>query len=232
MEIPVDWELPQVAMNMSPAQPAVQENVAAFTWAWQWVFPASSHCLDPRTGIRHRHHPHESVIQRPAHEAVGRAGLAKPEARGYTARRSGIYRLWEPSRPPQQSNSIAAVMPVIHERFVRIDYTWPYHGDPQEGSLLCRYDQKRRVVVAVRIDSWHMGDKFMTCEGTPGKNGAIDVRGSYSVQSSPDWGWRTVIEAVKAGSLRMIMDNAAPDGKEELAVEATFSKARSRSKRH
>ncbi|MGQ0668100.1 MAG: integron integrase, partial [Actinomycetota bacterium] len=33
-------------------------------WAWQWVFPASSHYVDRHTGVRHRHHLHESVIQR------------------------------------------------------------------------------------------------------------------------------------------------------------------------
>lgn len=46
-------------------------------WAWQWVFPASSHYVDRRTGMRHRHHLHESVIQRAVKEAVRRAGLAK-----------------------------------------------------------------------------------------------------------------------------------------------------------
>jgi site-specific recombinase XerD len=33
-------------------------------WGWQWVFPASSHYLDRGTGIQHRHHLHESVIQK------------------------------------------------------------------------------------------------------------------------------------------------------------------------
>jgi hypothetical protein len=33
-------------------------------WAWQWVFPASSRYVDSHTGVRHRHHLHESVIQR------------------------------------------------------------------------------------------------------------------------------------------------------------------------
>ena len=46
-------------------------------WGWQWVFPASSHYLDRRTGIRHRHHLHESVIQKAVHQAAHRAGLAK-----------------------------------------------------------------------------------------------------------------------------------------------------------
>jgi site-specific recombinase XerD len=41
------------------------------------VFPASSHYLDRETGIRHRHHLHESVIQKAVHQAAQRAGLAK-----------------------------------------------------------------------------------------------------------------------------------------------------------
>jgi len=31
---------------------------------WQWVFPASSHYVDRGTGIQHRHHLHESVVQK------------------------------------------------------------------------------------------------------------------------------------------------------------------------
>ncbi len=48
------------------------------TSTWYRVFPASSHYVDRRTGVRHRHHLHESVIQRAVKEAVRRAGLAKP----------------------------------------------------------------------------------------------------------------------------------------------------------
>ena len=44
---------------------------------WQWVFPACSRHLDRGTGIRHRHHLHESVIQKAVHQAAHRAGLAK-----------------------------------------------------------------------------------------------------------------------------------------------------------
>ncbi len=46
-------------------------------WGWQWVFPASSHYLDRGTSIQHRHHLHESVIQKAVHEAARRGGLAK-----------------------------------------------------------------------------------------------------------------------------------------------------------
>lgn len=47
-------------------------------WAWQWVFPASSHYTDRRTGVRHRHHLHETVIQKAFSAAARAAGLAKP----------------------------------------------------------------------------------------------------------------------------------------------------------
>jgi integron integrase len=30
-------------------------------WGWQYVFPAASHYTDQRTGVRHRHHLHETV---------------------------------------------------------------------------------------------------------------------------------------------------------------------------
>jgi integron integrase len=46
-------------------------------WVWQWLFPASSHYVDRRTGMRRRYHVHEPVVQRAVKEAVRRAGLAK-----------------------------------------------------------------------------------------------------------------------------------------------------------
>jgi integron integrase len=47
-------------------------------WAWQYVFPASTHYTDARSGIRHRHHLHETVVQKAMAAAVRRAGIAKP----------------------------------------------------------------------------------------------------------------------------------------------------------
>jgi integron integrase len=46
-------------------------------WVWQWVFPASSHYRDRHTGIQHRHHVHETVIQKALRQAVQRVGLTK-----------------------------------------------------------------------------------------------------------------------------------------------------------
>ena len=46
---------------------------AATSWAWQFVFPASRICKDPRYGPPSRFHVHESVVQRAVAEAVRRA---------------------------------------------------------------------------------------------------------------------------------------------------------------
>ncbi|MBV8517157.1 MAG: integron integrase [Acidobacteria bacterium] len=46
-------------------------------WRWQWVFPATSHYTDEETGIKRRHHLHETVIQRAVRAAATRAGLTK-----------------------------------------------------------------------------------------------------------------------------------------------------------
>ena len=49
----------------------------AAEFAWQWVFPAGRLSVDPRSGVRRRHHVSEDVLQRAVRAAVGRAGVAK-----------------------------------------------------------------------------------------------------------------------------------------------------------
>lgn len=46
-------------------------------WSWQWVFPASRLYQEPDTGIKRRHHLHETVVQRAFAAAVRASGIAK-----------------------------------------------------------------------------------------------------------------------------------------------------------
>lgn len=46
-------------------------------WGWQYVFVASTHYIDRRTRIAHRHHLHETVVQKAIAQAARRLGLTK-----------------------------------------------------------------------------------------------------------------------------------------------------------
>jgi integrase len=46
-------------------------------WGWQYVFPAKSRSVDPRTGIERRHHLDESGLQKAIRAAARLAGIAK-----------------------------------------------------------------------------------------------------------------------------------------------------------
>lgn len=50
---------------------------AAVEWGWQFVFPTSRICRDPRWGPPSRFHLHESVVQKAVAAAVRRSGTAK-----------------------------------------------------------------------------------------------------------------------------------------------------------
>jgi uncharacterized protein DUF1579 len=145
---------------------------------------------------------------------------------GLTGRWRGKYRLIvEPGEHARESESTAVVAPVAGGRFVRIDYVWGEREKPQDGSILFGRDRERGVVTALWVDSWHMSDKVMTCEGLADDAGSLEVRGSYAAPPGPDWGWRTVVETAEEDALRMLMYNGTPEGQEALAVEAIYQRA-------
>lgn len=138
---------------------------------------------------------------------------------------AGTNRLMDPhTNSVDESPGTAIVTPGLGDRSVRIDYTWAYHGSPQEGSLLIGYDASRGLITSQWIDSWHMGDKAMACEGPVVGGEPISVRGSYAAPAGPDWGWRIIV-AIKDQRLHVAMHNVTPDSREDLAVEAEYSRA-------
>jgi integron integrase len=56
-------------------------------WGWQWVFPATSHYTDRINGNKHRHHLHESVLQKASRKQDSkRMYLSQPDVTHYVIR--------------------------------------------------------------------------------------------------------------------------------------------------
>lgn len=50
---------------------------AAKEWGWQYVFPADTLSIDPRSGVLRRHHVHETTLQKAVRQAVKQSGIVK-----------------------------------------------------------------------------------------------------------------------------------------------------------
>jgi hypothetical protein len=138
-----------------------------------------------------------------------------------TGRWQGTNQLWlDPSQPSTDSDSVLEISLTALGKFASFQYTWAYEGQAQAGLLIVGSESE--AAQAVWMDSWHMQDKFMVCEGEMQPTGAFSVKGTYAALPGPDWGWRIAVEPQDSGVLKFTMFNIAPDNQEFLAVETIF----------
>ena len=64
-------------LGLYPGCPEPRLYEGAAEWCWQYVFPARTISVDPRSGERRRHHLNESVVSRALRRAVRAAGITK-----------------------------------------------------------------------------------------------------------------------------------------------------------
>ncbi len=50
---------------------------AGLEFGWQWFFPGKTPSVDPRSGLRRRHHVHDNTLQKAVKKAVRAAGIDK-----------------------------------------------------------------------------------------------------------------------------------------------------------
>ncbi|ETR67083.1 MAG: hypothetical protein OMM_11974 [Candidatus Magnetoglobus multicellularis str. Araruama] len=50
---------------------------ASWQWGWQYVFPAASLSVDPRSGERRRHHVYDRSVQKSVAKSVGQTTIVK-----------------------------------------------------------------------------------------------------------------------------------------------------------
>ena len=134
-----------------------------------------------------------------------------------------LYTTWIEENPVRESESIAKVNLAANEKFLKIEYDWIYENKNQEGLLLIGSEIDSDTAKAFWIDSWHMQDKFLMCDGKFSGD-SILMKGFYEVPNHPDWGWRTDIILTDENSFKIVMYNVSPEGAEDLAVEAEYSR--------
>jgi hypothetical protein len=131
--------------------------------------------------------------------------------------------LGPPPTPAVTSPSKLSVTSVAGGSFLQFNYDWTYEGAEQAGVLLFGYDEQN-AASAAWVDSFHMSTKIMSCTGTAA-NGTAELRGSYEAPPDPDWGWRITIRSLSANDLKIIMHNISPEGQEDLAVQADYTRS-------
>lgn len=131
----------------------------------------------------------------------------------------GRYCLWlDPTAPTQESDSSARIS-MNGEDSWTLAYRW---GDNHGEFCFSGSAERARFDWT---DTFHASSEPMRGDGRLSKDGAkLAFMSQYGAEGA-QWGWRTELTRVDAGTLLMEAFNITPDGQEALAVRCRYVKA-------
>lgn len=151
---------------------------------------------------------------------------AREQLRDLAGEWSGTKKLWMmPDAPPAECSSTAIVAPEACGKFMAVRYTWEGDGNQRAGVIMVRMAVSPADADLVWFDSWHQGKAFLVCPAVPDDESLIAVQGSYPAPPGPDWGWRIALCSQGPDDFRIVMHNITPDGQQDLAVLAIYTRA-------
>ncbi len=139
----------------------------------------------------------------------------------------GVAKTWfGPETLADESAIRGSFRRVGDSRFVLYEYDSAFQGSPLSGAAIYGYNQLADSFEGAWVDSFHMPTNIMTSSGLVAATD-VNVRGSYAVEGSPPWGWRT--EIVRDGADRLILTayNHPHDDIEAKAVEIVYTRVNS-----
>jgi hypothetical protein len=139
---------------------------------------------------------------------------------------TGKNSLWlMPEEPARESETQALLSLAGQGKYLILRYTWVYEDQPQDGMVLMGFNKGGQVNGAVWLDSWHLDDQMMLCQGVSNPESHISLTGSYPAPPGPDWGWWIELQPGEDEELKLVMHNVTPEGQAHLAVEAIYNRA-------
>ena len=146
------------------------------------------------------------------------------KAQGEWKGQSRLHLSWLPDdQKIQESESSLSIKIDKNQSFARLDYSWSNEDGLQEGALLLASSSASDAVTGGWSDSWHQSGAVMALSGADTDSGT-KVSGHYAVEGHPDWGWKIELESKDKDTLVLRMTNVSPEGEEDWAVEAKYSR--------
>lgn len=135
----------------------------------------------------------------------------------------GTAKTWfEPGVLGDESPSEGRIELIMDGRFLQFDYSGAMDGKPLSGKAMIGYYVNDEECQMAWMDSFHMNTSILFSKGTF-DNDRFTALGHFH-HGEQKWGWRTEIELLENGQLKIAAYIITPEGEEALATEAIYDR--------